>query len=191
MRRLSHTRPKNSAQKRQADFFQFCCSCRTGCCNRVRPPITTRRRTIIESYLDAEGLRIGAPFHKGVYTFPRETEEGYCIFFNQDTKKCHIHPVKPETCVAGPVTFDINLQTGKIEWFLKTEKICPLAGALHKNKSELQSHMESARRELLKLVHDLDAEALNAILKIEEPETFKISEEDLSPDVFAKLKLSA
>jgi hypothetical protein len=90
--------------------------------------------------------------------------------------------------VAGPITFNINPQTSKIEWFLKTEKICPLAGALFNSKVELQRHMASAKRELLTLVHDLDAEALQAILTIEEPDTFKIGEDDLDAEVLSKLK---
>lgn len=92
--------------------------------------------------------------------------------------------------MAGPITFDIDAQTGKIEWFLKTEKICSLAGALFRSKNELQKHIDSAKRELLALVHELDAEALQAILKIEEPDTFKIGEDDLDTGVLRKLKTS-
>jgi len=176
-------------QPRQANFFNVCENCPISCCAGARPPVTSKRKTIIQNHLKAEGLAVENAFQeKNVYTFPRETEDNQCIFLDKNTKKCRIHPVKPETCVAGPITFDINLKTGKIEWFLKTEKICPLAGLLYRNKSELQSHLESARRELLRLVHDLDAEALYAILTIDEPDTFKIGEEDLNAEVLAKLK---
>jgi len=176
---------------RQANFFNVCEGCRGICCFGARPPITSKRKAIIENYLKTTALVIENTFEeKKLYTFPRETESNQCVFLDKDTKKCQIHPVKPETCVAGPITFDINLKTGKIEWFLKTEKICPLAGTLYRNKSALQCHLESARRELLKLVHDLDAEALHVILKIEEPDTFKIGEEDLNPEVLTKLKPS-
>jgi len=179
---------KMGEQPRQANFFNICGNCLVNCCVRARPPVTSKRKTIIKNYLKATGLAIENAFkEKNVYTFPRETEGNQCIFLDKNTKKCQIHPVKPETCVAGPITFDINLKTGKIEWFLKTEKICPLVGVLYRNKSMLQSHLELARKELLKLVNDLDAEALRAILKIEEPETFKIGEDDLSPEVLAKL----
>jgi hypothetical protein len=116
------------------------------------------------------------------YVFPREDEEGYCVFHDKETRKCLIHPVKPETCVAGPITFDINLETGKIEWFLKTEKICPLAGKLYKNQEMLQKHLKSAKKEILKLVHQLDPKALKTILKIEEPETFKIGEDEIEKE---------
>lgn len=179
---------KMGEQIRQVNFFNVCENCPTSCCIGARPPVTSKRKMTIENYLKATGLAIENAFEeKNVYTFPKETEGNKCIFLDKNTKKCSIHPVKPETCVAGPITFDINLKTGEIEWFLKAEKICPLAGVLYKNKWELQSYLESARRELLKLVNDLDAEALQAILKIEEPDTFKIGEDDLNPEVLAKL----
>jgi len=180
--------PEISAQKRQANFFQVCDNCKTGCCKGAKPPIAAKRKAIIEGYLKAERVKIETPFDEKVYTFPRETEGGYCIFFQEDTRRCQIHPVKPETCVAGPITFDINLHTGKIEWFLKKEAICPLAGKLYKDEKALLSHMESAKREILSLMHDLNAAELHEILKIEEPETFKIGEDDLDPVVLAKLK---
>ena len=179
---------KMGAQLRQANFFNVCENCPKSCCIGARPPVTSKRKAIIKNYLKATGLAIENAFEeKNTYMFPKEIEGNQCIFLDKSTKKCRIHPVKPETCVAGPITFDINLKTGEIEWFLKTEKICPLVGVLYRNKLMLQSHMKSARRELLKLMYDLDAEALQAILKIEESDTFEIGEDDLSPEVLAKL----
>ena len=145
----------------------------------------------MNSYLKDNGQAKEDAFEeKNSYTFPKETSGSFCGFFDKETKRCRIHSVKPETCVAGPITFDINVGMGKIEWFLKAEKICPLAGALYRNKSELQRHIESARKELLSLVHDLDSEALRAILKIAEPDTFKIGEENLEAEVLTKLRSS-
>ena len=119
--------------------------------------------------------------------FPRETETGYCIFFDKTTSKCRVHQVKPETCVAGPLTFDINHKARKIEWFLKTEKTCLLVDVLKRDKAALEKYIESAKREILRLVHDLDPLALRAILTIEEPCTFKIGEDDLDSKVIAKV----
>jgi len=96
--------------------------------------------------------------------------------------------VKPETCVAGPFTFDINRETQKIEWFLKKDSICPLAGLLHQDLEAQRKHMKSARRELLRLVRELEAEALRAVLTVDEPETFKVGEENALPSVLTKLK---
>jgi len=113
------------------------------------------------------------------YVFPRLLADGYCVFHDTKTKKCVIHTVKPETCVAGPITFDVNFKTGKIEWFLKMDRICQLSGAVYQDKQLLRKHLENAKREVLRLVTQLTAEELKAILKKDEPETFKIDEDDL------------
>jgi len=134
----------------------------------------------------AQGLRVDNPFETTEYVFPRETGDGFCVFFDEETRKCQVYSVKPETCVAGPITFDINLQTGKIEFYLKFERICPLAGSLKKNQIALEKHLSSAKRELLTLVGELDAEALSAILKIDESETRKIGEALLSKEVLER-----
>lgn len=173
---------------RQDNFFNVCANCPTGCCNGVRPPLTQKRRKIIQSFLEASGIKIKNPFEDREYSFPKETPEGYCIFWNEASKKCQVQPVKPETCVAGPVTFDINPRTGKIEWWLKKERICPLAGVLHKQKEDLSNHMKSAKTEILQLVQDLNTEALRTILAIEEPETFKVDEDYLNRKIIATLK---
>jgi len=131
---------------------------------------------------------VDEPFEMTEYVFPRETRDGFCVFFDKETRKCQVNVVKPETCVAGPITFDINLQTGKIEFYLKFERICPLAGKLEKDMVALEKHLTSAKRELLTLVGELDAEALTAILQIDEPETCKIGETSLSKGVLEKLR---
>jgi Fe-S-cluster containining protein len=113
------------------------------------------------------------------YTHPRETVEGFCMFYDKNTRLCRIHSIKPETCVAGPITFDINPKTKKLEYYLKMEKICALAGRIYGLKDEtLDKHLESAKKEIRKLLADIEPEALRAILKIEEPETFKVYEEE-------------
>jgi len=95
--------------------------------------------------------------------------------------------VKPETCVAGPVTFDINKQTRKIEWHLKTEKICKLAARMYEDKPALEKHLKSAKKEIRCLVKELNSEALQTILRREEPDTFKIDEDDAGRNVLEKL----
>jgi Fe-S-cluster containining protein len=174
--------------KRQSDFFGVCIQCkRPLCCEGTRPPITSERRKIIEAYLKEQKFPVENMFVAESYTFPREDAEGYCIFHDKKTRKCKIHSVKPETCVAGPITFDINKKTQKIEWHLKKEEICLLAGRMGKDNEALRKHLESARKELLQLVQQLDPKALQAILRIEEPETFKIEEDSLDKSVLDKL----
>ncbi len=173
--------------ERQKNFFNICGTCKINCCWDARPPITGRREKIILEYLRTQGIYLENPFVHAEYTFPREDANGYCIFYDKATRKCVVHPVKPETCVAGPVTFDINKTTGKIEWYLKIEKICPLAGVIYKDKALLKKHFEAARREILQLVRELTPEALRTILKREELDTFKIGEEELEGEVLRKL----
>lgn len=165
--------------KRQNDFFNICSACKINCCRDAKPPITEKREKIILEYLKTHSINIENPFVHAEYTFPREDADGYCIFYDIATRKCIVHPVKPETCVAGPITFDINAKTGKIEWYLKMEKICPLAGAMYKDGAMLQKHFEVARKEILRLIRELSPKALKTILKRDEPDTFKIGEEEI------------
>jgi hypothetical protein len=137
--------------------------------------------------LKEQDFHVENPFTQTAYFFPREDAEGYCVFYEKKTKRCQIHPVKPETCVAGPVTFDINVENQKIEWHLKMEKICSLAGALDKNEETLKKHLRSAKKEILKLIYEIDSKSLKAILKIDEPDTFKIGEDRIRKDVLEKL----
>lgn len=182
--------PRETAERRQENFIDTCNRCKTNwaCCLGTRPPITGERRKIIEQYLREQGIRIEDPFAEEDYVFPREQASGYCVFRDGKTGKCAVHGVKPETCVSGPITFDINLRTGKIEWFLKMDKICDLAGVVAKNEQLRQRHLVSAKRELMRLVLQLDGEALRAILRKDEPETFKIDENDVDDDVLDKLR---
>lgn len=173
--------------RRESSFFDVCSQCGGNCCRNARPPLTLKRKQIIEAYVKEQKIPIDNPFVQASYVFPKDGTEGYCIFYDKKTRKCLIHPVKPETCVAGPITFDINIKNGKIEWHLKMEKICPLVGVLYKNKGILKKHLDSAKREILKLVSELDPEALKTILKIEEPETFQIDEDNIGKDTLDKL----
>ena len=175
--------------ERQGDFFDTCSECKTAysCCNDTTPPITRRRRKVIEAYLKETNVAVAEPFARTEYTFPRLNTNMYCVFHDQKTLRCMVHPVKPETCVAGPITFDINVKTGKIEWYMKMDKICQLAGVVYRDRKLLEKHMKSARQEILRLVKALDSGDLRAILKKSEPDTFKIAEEDIDRRVLDKL----
>jgi len=163
--------------------FDVCCTCKTICCQDAKPPLTKKRQKIIEDYLKTQKRHIEEPFSHESYSFPSVDKLGFCVFYSNDTGKCVVHPVKPETCRAGPVTFDINRKTGKVEWYLKKTPICAFAGELYADDASFKEHFKVAREELLHLICELDAEALRAILKIEEPQTFKIGEDDLPKEV--------
>ncbi len=169
------------------DSSNICEKCRITCCRDARPPITSDRRKIIETYFKTRGIDATGFFVNNSYTFPKETSDGYCIFLDMKENKCSIHPIKPETCIAGPVTFDISIGKKRIEWFLKTEQICPLAGVLFNNKTILKKHLEQAKKNINNLVNLLSGEELKARLGIEEPHTFKIDEDVLTSIIISKL----
>jgi Fe-S-cluster containining protein len=173
-------------EKKTCDF-QVCCTCKSTCCQDAKPPLTKRRQKIILEYLEKQGIHIEKPFSHEQYSYPAVDKLGYCAFLDKKTGKCFVHPVKPETCKAGPVTFDINRRTGMVEWCLKTSEICEFAGVLYRDKASFAEHLEAAKAELMRLICELDADALQAILAIEEPQTFKVGEDALPKEAEGKL----
>jgi Fe-S-cluster containining protein len=167
--------------------FDVCCRCKLGCCQDVKPPLTLKRQEIIDAYLKTQNMRVQNCYTHGQYSFPSVDELGFCVFYNKKTRNCLVHSVKPETCRAGPVTFDINLPTGKVEWYLKKSEVCTFANILYGNGDLFKEHFKAAREEIMRLICELDSEALQTILKIEEPQTFKIGEDDLPSGVMEKL----
>ncbi len=170
--------------------FDVCSRCKIICCQDAKPPLSEKRKKIIKKYLEKQKLNIEQPFAKEQYSYPAVDEQVFCGLFNKETGKCSVHPVKPETCRAGPVTFDINFSTKKIEWFLKKPEICGYAGILYSNKTDFKDHFEVAKKELTQLIKELDPQELRVILKIAEPHTFKIGEDDLPLEVVKKLGLN-
>jgi hypothetical protein len=58
---------------------------------------------------------------------------------------------------------------------------------MYRNGPALKKHLGSAKKEICRLVQELDSEALQTILKREEPYTFKIDENVIGKDVLNKL----
>ncbi|MCJ7633474.1 YkgJ family cysteine cluster protein [Candidatus Bathyarchaeota archaeon] len=177
-------------KSRQTDFLRICEKCRSKCCYEAKPPLTTNRIKIISHYLK-ETRAAASSMRGGRYSHPEELDDGYCALFDHLNGFCRVHPVKPETCVAGPITFDINRKDGKIEWYLKTEKICFLAGEMARDPESLSNHLFAAKREILKLVEELEGSALLAILEIDEEDTFKIGEDSLPRMALEKIEASS
>lgn len=169
--------------------FDVCSQCKSICCQDAKPPLTEKRKKIIKKYLKEQKINTKKTFTKENYSYPKVNELAYCVFFNNKTGKCSVHPVKPETCVSGPITFDINFSTRKIEWFLKKSELCTYAGILYDDKVAFKEHFEVAKKELTKLICQLDADELRAIVKIDEPQTFKVGEDYLPVQVNKKLCL--
>jgi len=139
--------------------------------------------------LQKQKVNVETPFTKENYFYLSTDETLLCKFNSKETKKCIVHSVKPETCRAGPITFDINFKTKKVEYFLKKSEICAYAGELYENKSAFKDHFEVAKKEIMRLVKELDTNELRELTKIEEPQTFKVGEEDLPFEVVKKLGL--
>jgi Fe-S-cluster containining protein len=169
--------------------FDQCSQCKSICCQDAKPPLSESRKKILREYLNRHKISIVKPFAKNDYSYPAVDEEIYCKLFSKQTGKCIVHPVKPETCVSGPITFDINLKTKKVEWFLKTSELCAYAGALYKNKMAFKEHFEVAKKQIITLIKQLSANELRAIIKIDEPQAFKVGEDSLPIEVAKKLGL--
>ncbi len=169
--------------------LDVCTPCKLICCQGANPPITQNRKEIITNYLKSNNISSKDIFVQDGHLHPSSDTEGFCIFYNKETRKCTIHPVKPETCKAGPVTFDINLSTCKVEFYLKKYEICAFAKVIYENKEKFKEHLDAAKEEIIKLIADLNTNDLKDLLTIDEPHTFKVDEIDLPKDVAKKLKI--
>jgi Fe-S-cluster containining protein len=88
--------------------------------------------------------------------------------------RCTIHGIKPETCRAGPFTFDVRGDT--IEIYLKFERICPLVRLLKDDPAAYGRQYAVAVGAITQLVSDLTEEEIRAVCSREEPETEKVTE---------------
>jgi uncharacterized protein len=139
--------------------------------------------------LEKQKINVEKPFTQENYSYPSVDEQILCVFNSKETKRCMVHSVKPETCRAGPITFDINFKTKKVEYFLKKSEICAYAGELYKNKAAFNDHFEVAKKEIMRLIEELEPDELRVLMKIEEPQTFKVGEDNLPIEVVRKLGL--
>jgi hypothetical protein len=60
---------------------------------------------------------------------------------------------------------------------------------LFKDKAAFNDHYEVAKKEIMRLVEELSANELRVLHTIDEPQTFKVGEEDLPASVVKKLGL--
>ena len=145
----------------------ICLSCSGDCCINAHPPISEP----CYGRLLAGGVPDDA-FGRDGYRSIRTRADGTCLF--RDNGRCGIHDLKPETCRAGPFTFDVCGDT--IGIFLKRKKICPLVGLLEEVPGAYDQQYAVAVQSITRLVADLTEEELAAICRIEEPDTEKIAE---------------
>jgi hypothetical protein len=98
--------------------------------------------------------------------------DGFCVLFQDG--KCSIHSIKPETCVAGPFTFD--MKGNILQIFIKRESICPMVRFLKANRKAFDGLFEASVERIMELVDKVPPEEMAEILKIDEPETDLVAE---------------
>ncbi len=152
---------------------QACSVCHLdgGCCFEARPPLSQERIDI----LIKNGVAESAVEFAG-YKRLRLKQDGFCVLFQDG--KCSIHSFKPETCVAGPFTFDIK--DNVLQIFLKRENICPMVRFLKANRKAYDGLFETSVEKIMHLIKNTPASEMAEILKIEEPETDLVAEIPLS-----------
>jgi len=102
----------------------------------------------------------------------RLRRDGFCVLFRDG--KCSIHDIKPETCVAGPFTFDIK--GDMLQIFLKRESICPMVRLLRADRKAYDALFETSVEKIMDLIRSVPEEEMAQILQIDEPQTDLVAE---------------
>ena len=144
-----------------------CMACGGHCCDEAHPPLTRDRYDA----LIAAGVPAACFEHEG-YLRLRARPDGTCILM--EDHRCTCHAVKPETCRAGPFTFDVKGDI--IEIFLKSEEICPVVRLYRETPDAYDQQYALAAKSISRLVSNLTEEEIAAICRIEEPQTVKVAE---------------
>jgi Uncharacterised protein family (UPF0153). len=148
-------------------FSRICEQCGGLCCRNAHPPLTDERIRRMGACTDLTGR-----IEQNGYRRLRVREDGFCIML--DHSRCMINGEKPETCRAGPFTFDIR--EGVLEIYLKKETICPLVGHLKYYPEAYRHQYEHAVEHIIRLVRALSPQELAEICRVDEPETEKVAE---------------
>ena len=145
----------------------MCMRCGGHCCHEAHPPVSDS----CYNRLIAAGVSPDC-FESVGYRRLKTHPDGKCIMMEEG--KCTIHAIKPETCRAGPFTFDV--QDNKVQIFLKFESICPIVGLYKEVPSAYNQQYEQSVRNIAHLVSNLSRDELEVISSIDEPETEKVAE---------------
>ena len=155
-----------------AALSEVCGNCHLngGCCFEARPPLCQERIDILlQRGVDPEAIEFAG------YRRLKLRPDGFCILFKDGG--CSIHSFKPETCVAGPFTFDMD--GPRLQIFLKEESLCPMVRILKADRKAYDELFDISVKQIVALVEALPAAELEEVLKIEEPETELVAEIDL------------
>ena len=154
----------------------ICLRCGGHCCDEAHPPISEHcYRRLVAAGVPEE------IFEREGYRSIRTRNDGTCICCTGG--KCAIHAIKPETCRAGPFTFDVKGDT--IEIFLKFEEICPVVRLYKDTPEAYRQQYELAVKSISHLVSNLTDAEIAAICLIEEPQTEKVAE---IPRIYSRAK---
>jgi uncharacterized protein len=148
---------------------QACNECHLvgGCCFDARPPLSQERIDILlKNGVSADAVEFAG------YKRLRLKPDGFCVLFQDG--KCSIHSIKPETCVAGPFTFD--MKGNILQIFIKRESICPMVRFLKANRKAFDGLLEASVERIMELVNKVPPLEMAEILKIDEPETDLVAE---------------
>jgi uncharacterized protein len=134
----------------------------------AHPPLTDERiRILTENEISNDNIEFVG------YKRLKVRTDNMCVMFKENGL-CAIHGIKPETCVAGPFTFDVK--EGIIEIYLKKETICPLVTVLKQDRKAYDEQYKMAIDQIIRVVAFLPEEELDSVCRIEEPDTEKVEE---------------
>jgi len=145
----------------------LCLSCGGHCCDGAHPPISNDRYWQLVS----AGISKSCFEYEG-YLRLRTHKDDTCILMKNN--KCTCHTIKPETCRAGPFTFDVTEKSIRI--FLKHPSICPLVTLLREDTEMYHDQFDHATDHIGTLVAGLSNEEITAINAIDEPDTDLVAE---------------
>ena len=154
----------------------LCLECGAGCCYEAHPPISS----ICYERLTRAGISPDN-FEFTGYTRLKTKPNGECILL--EDKKCRVHAYKPETCRAGPFTFDVHQDM--IVMYLKHETICPVVSLLKESPEAYRHQYERAVDGITHLVQNLTDDEISAVCQVDEPETERVAEVIFRKDNFS------
>lgn len=147
---------------------EVCKQCGGRCCMNAHPPLTDERITIMtDNGVSSDNIEFVG------YKRLKVKADSMCVMLNE-SGMCAIQDFKPETCVAGPFTFDVN--EGVIEIYMKKESICPLVAVLKHDRNAYDEQYKTAVEKIIRVVAFLPEEELWTICGIEEPDTDKVGD---------------
>jgi Fe-S-cluster containining protein len=145
----------------------ICLDCGGYCCYEAHPPVSS------SCFERLNGAGVSPDdFEFAGYTRLRTKENGECVL--SENGKCRIHAFKPETCRAGPFTFDVH--GDRIVMYLKQETICPVVRLLKESPDAYRQQYALAVQSITHLVQNLTEDEISVICQIDEPETEKVAE---------------